>query len=324
MTQLASAILDTLEPDGPRPRVVTRQAGDRAVLIEYGEVEFDLTLNFFALAAHTALAADTPNGVVESAPGFRSLIVTYDPHETSPAKLADALHGIHAGIDPGAGMTIPSRVIDMPVAFDDEQTRAAIARYINSIRDDAPNCEGGNNVDYIARYNGLEGREQVYEALLATEQWTGFLGFFPGLPFMFPLDPREVVFVPKYNPTRTWTAEGAVGVGGPCWAIYNVESAGGYQIIGRTIPIYDPQERNEVFRGSGMLLRAGDRVRFYRVEEAEILHLFDEVHADRYRYPIEEGDFDVGEYLSWLPSVEEAADARRRHCEAAAATTPVP
>ena len=104
----------------------------------------------------------------------------------------------------------------------------------------------------------------------------------------------------------------------------HVESAGGYQIIGRTIPIYDPQERNEVFRGSGMLLRAGDRVRFYRVEEAEILHLFDEVHADRYRYPIEEGDFDVGEYLSWLPSVEEAADARRRHCEAAAATTPVP
>ena len=324
VTQPASAILDTLEPDGPRPRVVTRQAGDRAVLIEYGEAEFDLTLNFFALAAHTALAESTPAGVVESAPGFRSLIVTYDPHETSPAKLADALHAVHAGIDPSAGMTIPSRVIDMPVAFDDEQTRAAITRYINSIRSDAPNCADGNNVDYIARYNGLDGREQVYETLLATEQWTGFLGFFPGLPFMFPLDPREVIFVPKYNPTRTWTAEGAVGIGGPCWAIYNVESAGGYQIIGRTIPVYDPQERNEVFRDNGMLLRAGDRVRFHRVEEAEILHLFDEVHADRYRYQIEEGDFDVGEYLGWLPSVDEAARARRQQCEAAAATTPVP
>ena len=34
---------------------------------------------------------------------------------------------------------------------------------------------------------------------------------------MFPLDPRETVFVPKYNPTRTWTAEGAVGIGGPCY-----------------------------------------------------------------------------------------------------------
>ena len=46
--------------------------------------------------------------------------------------------------------------------------------------------------------------------MLATEQWVGFVGFFPGLPFMFPLDPRETVFVPKYNPSRTWTAEGAV------------------------------------------------------------------------------------------------------------------
>lgn len=324
MTESASAILDILEPDGPRPQVVTRQAGDRAVLIEYGEAEFDLTLNFFALAAHTALAERTPDGVVESAPGFRSLIVTYDPHGTSPAELADALHAIHAGIDPSAGMTIPSRVIDMPVAFDDEQTRAAIARYINSIRDDAPNCEGGNNVDYIARYNGFDDREQVYDALLATEQWTGFLGFFPGLPFMFPLDPRAAVFVPKYNPTRTWTAEGAVGVGGPCWAIYNIESAGGYQIIGRTIPIYDPQERNEAFRGSGLLLRAGDRVRFHRVEEAEILQLFEDVHADRYRYKIEDGSFDVGDYLSWLPSVADEARARREQCEAAAKVTPVP
>ena len=324
MSRSASAILDTLEPDGPRPRVVTRQAGDRAVLIEYGEAEFDLTLNFFALAAHTALAEQRPAGVVESAPGFRSLIVTYDPHGTSPAKLADALHAIHVDIDPSAGMSIPSRVIDMPVAFDDEQTRAAIARYINSIRDDAPNCEGGNNVDYIARYNGLEGREQVYEALLATEQWTGFLGFFPGLPFMFPLDPREVIFVPKYNPTRTWTAEGSVGIGGPCWAIYNVESAGGYQIIGRTIPIYDPQERNEAFRENGMLLRAGDRVRFHRVEEDEILHLFEEVRADRYRYQIEAEAFDVGTYLEWLPTIEDAARARREQCEAAAAITPVP
>lgn len=293
------------------------------MLIEYGEVEFDLTLNFFALAAHTALAEDTPEGVIESAPGFRTLLVTYDPHQTSPAKLAHALHAIHEGIDPRAGMRIPGRLIEMPIAFDDEQTRAAIARYINTVRDDAPNCEGGNNIDYLVRYNGLESREQVYESLLATELWIGFLGFFPGLPFTFPLDPRQVLFVPKYNPTRTWTAEGAVGMGGPCWAIYNVESAGGYQIIGRTIPIYDPQERNEVFGGGGMLLRAGDRLRFHRVEEDELLHLFEEVHADRYRYPIEEGEFDVGAYLDWLPSIEEEVRARLEQCEAAAATAPL-
>lgn len=323
MTQPTSPILDTLEPDGPRPRVVTRQAGDRSVLVEYGEVEFDLTLNFFALAAHTALAEARPAGVIESAPGFRALLINYDPYATSPARLADALNEIHTGIDPSAGMRIPSRLIEMPIAFDDEQTKVAIERYINTVRDDAPNCEGGNNIDYIVRYNGLDDREQVYASLLATEHWTGFLGFFPGLPFTFPLDPREVLFAPKYNPTRTWTAEGALGIGGPCWAIYNVESAGGYQIIGRTVPIYDPQERNEVFRGGGMLLRASDRLHYRRVEEDELLHLFDEVHADRYRYPIEEGDFDVGEYLAWLPSVEDEARAHLERCEAAAAVAPL-
>ncbi len=324
VTESASAIIDTLEAAGPRPRVVTRQAGDRAVLVEYGEIEFDLTLNFFALAAHAALAEHAVSGVVESAPGFRSLLVTYDPHLTSASELVNALSVVHRDIDPSAGMTLPSRLIHLPIAFDDEQTRAAIARYGNSIRDDAPNCEGGNNVDYIARYNGLADREEVYEALLATEQWTGFIGFFPGLPFMFPLDPREVAFVPKYNPTRTWTAEGAVGIGGPCWAIYPVESAGGYQLVGRTIPIYDIEERNEVFRGNPLLLRAGDRVRFHRVEEAELLELFGDVRSDRYRYRIEESPFDVAEYLNWLPSIEDDARERLERCEAAAATTPVP
>ena len=105
-------------------------------------------------------------------------------------------------------MTIPSRLVHLPIAFDDSETRAAVQRYINTIRGDAPNCEGGNNIDYIVRYNGLADREELYEALLATEQWAAFIGFFPGLPFMFPLDPRDSIFVPKYNPTRTWTAGG--------------------------------------------------------------------------------------------------------------------
>jgi allophanate hydrolase subunit 1 len=160
--------------------------------------------------------------------------------------------------------------------------------------------------------------------VLATEQWSAFIGFFPGLPFMFPLDPRETVFVPKYNPTRTWTPEGALGIGGPCFAIYPVESAGGYQLVGRTLPIYDLRGRNAAFRENPLLLRAGDRVRFHRVDEDELLGLFKDVHANRYRYRIEEGTFDVGAYLEWLPSVADEAEERGRRREAAAAETPVP
>ena len=318
------AIIETVAGSGGKPSITYRFAGDRCVLVEYGEMEFDLTLNFFVLAVDDALRARPADGIIETAPGFRSILVSYDPLALAMDDLLDQLHAVHEGLGAEQEMAIPSRTVHLPVAFDDSQTRAAVARYIHSIRADAPNAEGGSNVDYIVRYNGLSDREELYESILQTEQWTAFIGFFPGLPFMFPLDPRDAVFVPKYNPTRTWTPEGALGLGGPCFAIYPVESAGGYQLVGRTLPIYDVQARNAIFRENPLLLRAGDRVKFHRVEEDELLAFFEDVHADRYRYRIEEGVFDVGDYLAWLPQVRDEADERRRRRDQAAAVTPVP
>jgi allophanate hydrolase subunit 1 len=307
-----------------KPSITYRQAGDRSVLVEYGEMVFDLALNFLVLAAKDALDEQPPDGLIETAPGFRSMLVSYDPFALSSAELLVHLQAVHDALDPERGISIPSRVVHLPIAFDDSQTRAAVERYINSIRSDAPNAEGGNNIDYVVRYNGMRDRDELYETALATEHWTGFIGFFPGLPFMFPLDPRDAIFVPKYNPTRTWTAEGAVGIGGPCYAIYPVESAGGYQLIGRSLPIYDVRARNEVFRENPLLLRAGDRIKFHRLTEEELLEQFEAVHADTYRYRIEDATFDVGAFLEWSATVADEAEERRRRREEAAAATPVP
>jgi allophanate hydrolase subunit 1 len=322
-TTVSAVIAEQPAREG-KPSIAYRYAGDRGVLVEYGEMAFDLTLNFFMLAVDAALAAEPPAGIVETAPGFRSILVMYDPTALRTADLVDHLHAVHDSLEGEHGMTIPSRVVHMPLAFDDSTSRDAVARYIHSIRKDAPNAEGGTNIDYIVRYNGFADREELYNAVLGSEQWSAFLGFFPGLPFMFPLDPRETIFVPKYNPTRTWTAEGAVGVGGPCIAIYPVESAGGYQLFARTIPIYDIQQRNSVFRDSPLFMRAGDRIQFHRVAEDELLQTFEDVHADRYRYRIEDSPFDVGAYLDWLPTIAEESEERRQRREAAAAATPVP
>lgn len=321
---MTSAVIEKVAPQDGKPGIAYRHAGDRAVLVEYGDMKFDLTLNFFVLAVDDALRARPVEGLAETAPGFRSILVSFDPLLISEGDLLEHLNGVHDGLRAEREMAIPSRLVHLPVAFDDSQTRAAVERYVNSIRKDAPNTEGGHNIDYIVRYNGLSSREGLYDAILGTEQWTGFIGFFPGLPFMFPLDPRDAVFVPKYNPTRTWTPEGALGIGGPCWAIYPVESAGGYQLVGRTIPIYDLARRNEAFRENPLLLRAGDRVQFHRVEEDELLVIWDDVHADRYRYRIEEGTLDVGAYLAWADQVKDDAEERQRGREQAAAATPVP
>jgi allophanate hydrolase subunit 1 len=322
--QVGSAIIEQVPAASGKPSIAYRQAGDRAVLIEYGAMEFDLTLNFFVQAVDAALRARPVDGLVEAAPGFRSILVNHDPFVLGSRDLLEHLHAIHDDLEAEREMAIPSRLVHLPVAFDDSQTRAAVERYANSIRKDAPNTEGGHNIDYVVRYNGLADREELYEAVLAPEHWTAFIGFFPGLPFMFPLDPRDAVFVPKYNPTRTWTPEGALGIGGPCWAIYPVESAGGYQLVGRTLPIYDLAQRNAAFHDNPLLLRAGDRVKFHRVSEDELLGSWGDVQADRYRYRIEDGIFEVGAYLDWLPQVRDEADDRRRRREKAAAATPVP
>jgi allophanate hydrolase subunit 1 len=324
VSAVASPILERRDSRGGHPSITYRQAGDRALLVEYGEMEFDLTLNFFVLAVDAALSGRPVDGLTETAPGFRSMLVRYDPLVISADDLLAHLSDVHEALPAEQEIEIPSRVIRLPIVFDDSQSRAAVERYIGSIRKDAPNCEGANNIDYIVRYNGFSDREEFYDAVLATEHWTGFIGFFPGLPFMFPVDPRHTVVVPKYNPTRTWTAEGAVGLGGPCYAIYPVESAGGYQLFGRSLPVYDLQARNEVFRENPLLLRPGDRVTFERVSEDELMTIFDDVRADRYRYQIEDQAFDVGAYLDLRAKVSDDAEERRHRREEASANTAVP
>jgi allophanate hydrolase subunit 1 len=325
MSTATTSIIDQVGAAEGKPGVTVRQAGDRALLVEYGEMTFDLTLSFFVLAMDAALRERPIEGVVETAPGFRTMLVSYDPLEIPTGALVEQLRGVYDELPTDRDIEIPSRLIQLPIAFDDSQSRAAVDRYIHSIRADAPNCEGGNNIDYIVRYNGLADREELYEHVLATEHWTAFIGFFPGLPFMFPIDPRHVVVVPKYNPTRTWTAEGAVGLGGPCFAIYPVESPGGYQLFGRSLPVYDLQRRNSAFADDPLLLRPADRVRFHRVSEEELTSLWEDVRADRYVYDrVEDASFDVGAYLEHAQQFRAEADEVTARREQAAAATPVP
>lgn len=324
MTTTSPSIIEHRAGPEGKPAITIRQAGDSALLVEYGEMDFDLSLSFFALALDMALGEQPIDGMIETAPGFRSMLVSYDPLRVSTSDLVDHLLGVYGDMPAQGEIEMPSRLIKLPIAFDDSQSSAAVERYVHSIRADAPNCEGANNIDYIVRYNGLTGREELYEHVLATEHWTAFIGFFPGLPFMFPIDPLHVLVVPKYNPTRTWTAEGAVGIGGPCFAIYPVQSPGGYQLFGRSLPVYDLQARNSAFREDPLLLRPSDRVRFYRVTEDELMSLWEDVRADRFKYEISNESFDVGEHLRSVERVREQADELRRRREAAAAATPVP
>lgn len=270
--------------------------GDRYVLVEYGDAELDLRLNFFVVRALAGLRADPPPGFVEAAPGFRSILVHFDPARAGRDAVLDHLATVHERQPDVSSLVLPSRRISLPIAFDDAATRRAVELYAATVRT-APYTEGGSNIDYIVAQNGLPDRESLYAKVLGTEWWTAFTGFSPGLPFTFSLRAPAELSVPKYNPARAWTPEGAVGMGGPCLAVFPVESPGSYQLIGRTVPIFDVLGRHDVFAGSPFLVRPGDRLSFFRVEEDELTEIRRRVLENRYRYEITDEPFAVAGYL---------------------------
>src|SRR5438309_2278693 len=155
MSTTVSAVISRREGQDGKPSIAYRYAGDRGILVEYGEMEFDLTLNFFMLGVDAALRATSLDGIVETAPGFRSILVMYEPSLLPMAELVDHLERVHDSLQDEHGMTIRSRSVHMPIAFDESTSRDAVERYIRTIRKDAPNAEGGTNIDYIVRYNGF-------------------------------------------------------------------------------------------------------------------------------------------------------------------------
>ena len=311
-----AAIISTTELSSSGLSVTYRTAGDRAVLVEYGQqFPVDLALNFFVHATARRLSTNPVRGVLEVVPGLRSLLAHYDPLVIDQTSVVAALDECHRDMPEPASLVLPSRRVKLPIAFDDSTSREAVNRYRISTRPDAPNVVDGNNIDYIVACNGLADRESFYAKVLETQWWNAFTGFYPGLPSLLPLDPRSEVSAPKYNPARAWTPEGAVALGGPCLVIHPIESAGAYQIFGRTLPISALVRNPRAHRIDPLLIYPCDRISFVRTSEAELVELRRQVFEGRYDYDIEPGEYAVSHHFA-LSRDEQVAAGVDRHREA--------
>lgn len=279
----------------------------------------DLGVNFFAHASARHLAACPVHGVLEVAPGLRSLLIYYDPLVIGQDSVVAVLEELHRAIPEPASLVLPSRHLKLPIAFDDSASREAVNRCRISTRPDAPNVVDGNNVDYIVRYNGLRNREALYARILQTQWWNAFTGFYPGLPSLLPLDPRSEIVAPKYNPARGWTPEGAVALAGPCLVIHPMESTGSYEIFGRTLPISSLVRDPRAHRIDPILVHPGDRITFVEVSEAELIELRRQVFDGRHDYEIEPGQYAVAEHFEIASDPQVVAEAERRRAARRAA-----
>src|SRR5690606_38993027 len=116
-----------------------------------------------------------------------------------------------------------------------------------------------------------------------------------------PVDPRHRLLTSKYNPARTYTAEGTVGIGGVYMCIYGMDSPGGYQLVGRTLPIWNKFLKNPVFQnGEPWLLKFFDRVRYYPVTEAELIVQREAFREGRLSIRIEEDTFSLADHQQFL------------------------
>ncbi|VVE33572.1 urea carboxylase [Pandoraea horticolens] len=299
----ATPILHQVSAQGERPKAVVRQAGDKHVLVEYGENVLDLNLRFRIHALMGALHAQAIDGVLELSPGVRSLQVRFDSRVISQRALVDRIATTDDGLRDVLTMRVPSRVVYLPMAYEDSATLDAVARYRQSVRDKAPWLP--SNTEFIRRINGLDSAQRVQDTVFAASYMVLGLGdVYLGAPCAVPVDPRHRLLTSKYNPARTYTAEGTVGIGGVYMCIYGMDSPGGYQLIGRTLPIWNKFLKNEVFvDGKPWLLRFFDQVRFYPVTEAELDTLRLDFREGRQTIRIEEETFDLGEYNAFLDRI---------------------
>ncbi|MDX7987008.1 urea carboxylase [Xenorhabdus sp. 12] len=297
---VSAAVLAAVAATDSTPAVIYRQAGDNYILIEYGDNVLDLTLRLRIHLLMDKLHELSLPGIKEIAPGVRSLQIRYDNHQLPQRELVVLLLSLERQLGNLDTMKVPSRVIHLPMAFEDSATLGAVSRYQDTVRANAPWLP--NNVDFIQRINGLAHRDDVRRIIYDASYLVLGLGdVYLGAPCAVPIDPRHRLLSSKYNPARTFTAEGTVGIGGMYMCIYGMDSPGGYQLVGRTLPIWNKFLKNPQFAaGKPWLLRFFDQIRFYPVSEQELEQQREEFREGRAAIRIEETQFDFAQHLQFL------------------------
>lgn len=293
--------------------ITIRFAGDEYILVEYGEMELNIVLRFRVHVLMQEIEKEKELPLLDLTPGIRSLQIHIDPTKTSIKNLYKIILDIDASLPDLKTVTVPSRIVKLPLSFDDPATRLAIDRYQQTVRPDAPWCP--SNLEFIRRINGLYSIEDVRKIVYEADYLVLGLGdVYLGAPVATPMDPRHRLVTTKYNPARTWTPENAVGIGGAYLCVYGMEGPGGYQFVGRTIQMWNPLRTTKSFmENKPWLLNFFDRIRFYPVGADELLQLREDFLRGRFEAEIEETSFHLGEYLAFLDSIKDSAEAFKEH-----------
>jgi len=289
------------------PAMVARADGDKYLLIEYGPNLLDLALRCRVHLLEQKLCAATLPGILDLTPGVRSLQIHYDNRRLRREELLDALESFDAEIPARPEIAVSSRIVHLPLSWNDPAAQLAQVKYMQAVRPDAPWCP--DNIEFIRRINGLASVQDVQRIVYDASYLVLGLGdVYLGAPVATPVDPRHRLVTTKYNPARTWTPENAVGIGGAYMCVYGMEGPGGYQLVGRTVQVWNTHGVTRTFqKATPWSLRFFDQIRFYPVTTGELSELRRDILHGAFDPRIEEAEFSLARYEEFLDSIAPGA-----------------
>ncbi|KAL9083145.1 MAG: hypothetical protein Q9159_005963 [Coniocarpon cinnabarinum] len=350
-----------------QPLVVYRQCGDGNLLIDYGHGSFDLNYRIRVSALENALlgrqtayasqgpgkTSDEPSPtnasttvdeitpyIIITVGACNSLLVSFDPLKLPRQRLLDCVMKLEStALGDLSTVEMPTRLFHLPIAFESKEQAEATRRYMQTQRPHAPYLP--DNLGFVARNNAFS-PEHLKEIFTKDLFMAVVVGFYSGNTVSLPVDPRQRMSSPKTNPSRVYTPAGTVGWGGGCFSIYPVDSPGGYQMLGRTVPTFDAFGRKPGFSpgpedegqqgcaGKNMAARTDeairpwlfdpiDTIRFYEVTPEDLDIDLEKFNAGLYKYEVETTTFSMKEHNELLQSTAaEVVEIRRKQRDAQA------
>lgn len=228
----------------PRDDAIAERSwvGDRFLRLRLGEP----TPGAIAAACERLARAAIP-GLLDVTPARETLLLVFDMRalaaDTAESRVCEALRGLTLEGDVSAARA----PIDIPVCY---------------------GGEFGPDLVSVASMHGTTAHDAA-RAHAAAMYTVEFIGFSPGFPYLVGL-PANLA-TPRLAKPRPRVAPGSVAIADDRTGVYPSATPGGWRVIGRTpLRLFDPT------REPPSLLRAGDRVRFAPITEAEF-----RAHAER-------------------------------------------
>lgn len=214
--------------------------GDCGVSVEFGLSMSDAA-NRKVLALDRALRDQPVDGIIETVPTYRSLLIHYDPVVIGFEKLCDAVDGM-AVLPPEH--EAPPRRWRIPVVY---------------------GGQFGLDLDAIASVHEITTAELISHHTGADYR-VAMLGFTPGFSYLSGL-PSSLA-TPRRPSPRALTPRGTISIGGHQAGVQCLAGPSGWHLLGQTpVRTFHPS-RTPMF-----LMEPGDAVSFFAIDAAEFARL---------------------------------------------------